>query len=128
MIGGSAMPLCWPAWEQCQPLLSVPGVNRVLWLYLALSIGAAIAFARRRVGAGCSLLLASNVLRTLIMVQDRRYPHRAEDGHAGRTANDPTRSSIITNRSMKRCRARRVPPPAVLQILESDQTVSVRAV
>jgi hypothetical protein len=72
MIGGSAMPFCWPFWENCQPLLSVHGVNRVLWVYLALSAGAAVAFARHRVGTGYWLLLTVNLLRTLVMVQDYR--------------------------------------------------------
>jgi len=72
LIGGNAAPLCWPFWENCRAIVSVSGVNRILWAYLLLSIAGGIAFVLRRVGTGYALLLAVNVVRTIVMVQDYR--------------------------------------------------------
>jgi hypothetical protein len=72
MIGAPASPLCWPFWERCQSLLSVSGVNRVLWAYLLLSVITAAAFLARRAAAGYWLLIAITGLRTIVMIQDYR--------------------------------------------------------
>jgi len=72
MLGGTAQPFCWPFWENCQSALSVSGVNRVLWLYLFLSIAAGAAFLVRRVGTGYALLVIVNAMRAVVMVQDYR--------------------------------------------------------
>jgi hypothetical protein len=72
MIGGGATPLCWPFWENCRSVLSVSGVNRVLWVYLFLSAIAGLLFVVRRVAAGYWLLVVVNVIRTIVMIQDYR--------------------------------------------------------
>jgi hypothetical protein len=72
MIGGAAAPLCWPFWENCRAFLSVSGVNRVLWAYLFLSTIAGLLFVVRRVAAAYWLLIAVNVIRTVLMLQDYR--------------------------------------------------------
>jgi hypothetical protein len=73
LIGGAASPLCWPFWERCHSILSVSGVNRVLWIYLFLSALAAAAFLIRRAAAGYWLLIAITAIRTIVMIQDYRF-------------------------------------------------------
>lgn len=70
--GGGAAPLCWPFWESCHAILSVSGINRILWAYLFLSIVAGVAFLVRRVGTAYALLVTVNVVRTIVMAQDYR--------------------------------------------------------
>jgi hypothetical protein len=72
MIGGDAAPLCWPFWEDCRSLLPAWVVNRLLWGYLLLSVVAGWCFLVRRVATGYWLLVAINVMRTAVMVQDYR--------------------------------------------------------
>jgi hypothetical protein len=73
VIAADALPICWPFFEECHRFrfLTPAAVRAVLWAYLATAVGTLFAW-RRAVAAGYWLLLALEVAKVLIIVQDYR--------------------------------------------------------